>query len=113
MMDEEKEPEFLPITNYQQAIFRLRQGEIVVGRLVDNTQIFISLKGNEVELNMLPKVGRTRIYGNTIDKLEAMIEGLFENRVELFCCPGGELQTVKTFPVKRFADWLVDRLRGD
>lgn len=112
-MDEEKELEFLPITNYQQAIFRLRQGEIVVGRLVDDTQIFISLKGEKVELNMLPKLGRTRIYGNTVDRLQDMIEGLFGNGVELFCCPGGELHTVKTFPVKRFADWLVDRLRGD
>lgn len=111
-MDNEK-LEFLPITNYQQALFRLKQGEVIVGRLVDDTEMYFTLKKEQVEVSVNPKIGRTRVYANKIDKLEAMINGLFENDVELFCCPGGEVQTVKTFPVKRFIDWLADHLRGE
>lgn len=104
---------FSQLDTYQQVFFRLQQGEVVAGRLVDGTQMFITLRDNEVKVDVQPKLGKTRIYTNTIEHLEEMIEGLLENNVQLFFCPGGEVIETKTFPVKRFIDWLADRVRGE
>jgi hypothetical protein len=104
---------FIQLDTFQQALFRLRQGEVVAGRLVDGTQIYITLDDNNVKVEVQPRIGKTRVYTNTFEHLEEMIEGLLKNNVQLFFCPGGEVREVKTFPVKRFADWLADRIRGE
>ena len=105
------EPEFIRLENYMSVLFRLKQGEVVVGRLTD-AEIYIQLNGDEVTLEMEPKVGRAMTYCNTVDNLEKIIDGLLE-KIELFYMPGGEVVSKKTFPVKRFIDWLADTIRGD
>jgi hypothetical protein len=106
------EDNFIEITSYYQARFRIDQGEIFVAELED-AMVYVCKKKRHYEVHIQPSIGSAIVYEGGSDKFENIFNDMKSKNIKMFVYIGGELKSRKSNILDKFADFLRSKQKDE